>query len=57
MAFVLFVPPTPSTTRSHVCAYVTHMKDTIYVSVADNGPGDVTYGAVRWPRSYEISPA
>jgi hypothetical protein len=69
MAFVFFVPLPHPTTRFHICAYVTRMKDNvsrsfemrhvihdILISSGQWPRCDVTYGAVRCPRSYEISP-
>jgi hypothetical protein len=60
--------PTTSTTRSHICAYVTRMNDNvsrsfemrhvihdIRISSGQWPRCDVKYGAVRCPRSYEIS--
>jgi hypothetical protein len=67
MAFVS-CSPTPPTTRSHICAYVRRIKENvsrnfemrhvihdIRFSSGQWPRCDVTYGAVRWPRSYEIN--
>jgi hypothetical protein len=67
LLFSLF--PTPPTTRPHTCAYVMRMKDNvsrsfemrhvihdIRISSRQWPRCDVTYGAARCPRSYEISP-
>jgi hypothetical protein len=65
---VFLYSPTPTTTRSHICAYVTRMKDNVSrsfemrhvmhdtrISSGQWHRCDATYGTVRCPRSYEIS--
>jgi hypothetical protein len=68
MAFVLFVP-LPLSQPAPTCAYVTRMKENvsrsfemrrviynIRISSGQWARCDVAFGAVRCPRSYEISP-